>query len=454
MATAKMSCSTVSIGATPYITITDVTEANNWTLRWEFGSQSGIIAETTTTKIFSDYAWPLSLYNEIPTAMKGKGLLLLDLYKGLTLLDTVSIIFTVVVNTASSTPTIFPRTLFDNNSATVALTGDNSKLVRYVSTAYVSWDITVRNGATFDSTTGVVTYNGSQVGYTISPRFWSVESNKFTVTATDSRGLSTTISYTLPEAKWVEYVRLTCNSGNEMPDANGDMTLTCSGQYYNGSFGAVANTLTVQYRYKEKGGEFGEWQSMTARISTNKYSASASLSNLNYKATYIFECRAIDKCMTVTSAENAATAVPVFHWSEDDFVHETPVDFRAGIMFNGEEGDYIEEQGETGLWTYRKWSSGFAECWGTFNKTIVGSEWTQWGSLYQAEVIMNENYPFIFTEIPKETATLRGFAGGMLNGNPLGATESTTSAYFAVRPNELLNAYSYILELYVVGRWK
>ena len=33
--------------------------------------------------------------------------------------------------------------------------------------------------------------------------------------------------------------------------------------------------------------------------------------------------------------------------------------------------DYIVEQGTSGDWTYRKWSSGFAECWGKVAKTAT-----------------------------------------------------------------------------------
>lgn len=33
--------------------------------------------------------------------------------------------------------------------------------------------------------------------------------------------------------------------------------------------------------------------------------------------------------------------------------------------------DYIVEQGTSGNWTYRKWNSGIAECWGEYKTTIT-----------------------------------------------------------------------------------
>lgn len=39
-------------------------------------------------------------------------------------------------------------------------------------------------------------------------------------------------------------------------------------------------------------------------------------------------------------------------------------DTKFGLM-----GDYVVEQGTSGIWTYRKWNSGIAECWGSTSKT-------------------------------------------------------------------------------------
>ena len=40
--------------------------------------------------------------------------------------------------------------------------------------------------------------------------------------------------------------------------------------------------------------------------------------------------------------------------------------------------DYIVEQGTSGIWTYRKWNSGIAECWGNTSGAI-SSGWSQDG---------------------------------------------------------------------------
>ena len=41
--------------------------------------------------------------------------------------------------------------------------------------------------------------------------------------------------------------------------------------------------------------------------------------------------------------------------------------------------DYVVEQGTSGIWTYRKWNSGIAECWGinsaSVTCSVISSPW-------------------------------------------------------------------------------
>lgn len=63
--------------------------------------------------------------------------------------------------------------------------------------------------------------------------------------------------------------------------------------------------------------------------------------------------------------------------------------------------DYVVERGTSGIWTYRKWNSGIAECWGNseYYTTQVTSAW---GSVYSSASNSKGNtlYPFEFIEIP------------------------------------------------------
>ena len=234
---------------------------------------------------------------------------------------------------------IVSGSVIDVNSTTVGLTGDSSKLVKYYSNAQATMTAQAQGGAAIDLDSLVIT-NGGSVGYGFSHTFNNVESNTFSFSAADSNGNigNDTVTPTM-----VNYVKLTCNYISEMPDGSGSMTVRCNGNYFNGSFGAVSNTLTVKYRYKTATGSYGAWQSMTFSTSGNTYYATASLTGLDYQTRYTFQCEASDRLAVVRSGEDTVKSVPVFHWGEDDFVFEVPVTFNAGVngssSGNTHEGD-------------------------------------------------------------------------------------------------------------------
>lgn len=225
----------------------------------------------------------------------------------------------------------------DINSKTVALTGDNGKLIKYYSNAQATMSADPQKGASIDESLYIIR-NGSNSGYGASHTFENVESNVFTFSAEDSRGNVGSANVTLP---MVEYTKLTCYIANNRPDALGNMTVACTGDYFNGSFGAEENTLTVQYRYGISGGTFGEWTDMSVTKYTDHYYASADFVIPDFEQTksYAFETRAIDKLDTADNSSGAVKNMPIFHWGENDFVFEVPVTFNAGTNASLGEGD-------------------------------------------------------------------------------------------------------------------
>lgn len=63
--------------------------------------------------------------------------------------------------------------------------------------------------------------------------------------------------------------------------------------------------------------------------------------------------------------------------------------------------DYIVEQGTNGIWTYEKWASGKAKCWGTTSMTFnCNSAWGNSGLYHSGNTPAQATYPFSFVEIP------------------------------------------------------
>lgn len=120
--------------------------------------------------------------------------------------------------------------------------------------------------------------------------------------------------------------------------------------------------------------------------------------------------------------------------------------------------DYIVEQGTSGIWTYRKWNSGIAECWG--QKTVTdGTIATAWGGVYESSgtLFPRVNYPFTFIETPICTVSPANaesyqFFIAMTPGG--GSTTSQTPEYDGLRGSAGSTASDYTICYHAIGRWK
>ena len=120
--------------------------------------------------------------------------------------------------------------------------------------------------------------------------------------------------------------------------------------------------------------------------------------------------------------------------------------------------DYVVEQGTSGIWTYRKWNSGVAECWGTQTYTLsnTGTVWVSPAYYYSFTQI---NYPFTFVEVPSEIATpVRSSANSYWiykgDASSTNGTTTKTSRYGAVKLNSFTNGSTVTISFSVTGRWK
>lgn len=307
----SVSCSTADIGSNATISISRASSSFTHTLTYSFGSLSGTIATKTSSTSVS-WTIPTTFYAQIPNDKSGTGTITCYTYNGSTLIGSKPTSFTATVNESASKPTLSP-TAVDVNTTTTALTGDSSKFIKYYSNASVSTGASARNSATLKSQK--ITCGAKSIS-SASGTINSVESGSFTFSATDSRGYpaTQTVNKTL-----IEYIKLTCSLNAGAPTTDGVATLKISGNYWDGTFGALANTLTVQYRYKAQGGSYGSWTTVSATKSNNTYNATATISGLNYRTTYVFQARAVDKLATVNTDEQARRTTPIFDWSKNDF---------------------------------------------------------------------------------------------------------------------------------------
>lgn len=381
---------------------------------------------------------------------------------GNTFYSTITKTMTIV----NGNPTLNP-TVVDSNATTKALTGDANKLIKYYSNAQYSIGAAAIKGASLSSQK--VTHNGSSKT-SATGTYNAVENGSFAFEAKDSRGNTSTKTIT---KTMINYVKLTCNQEVKINTA-GKATIKASGNYFNGSFGATNNTLTLQYRYKTQGGSYSSWTNITPSLSGNTYSGTASITGLNYKTNYVFQCRAIDKINTsgVATGELTTKALPVFDWGANGFQFNVPVSFAAGYQAAAVEvaaidddeelitGDYVIEQGiamvDGFVWQYRKWNAGNYECWGISNISTAVN--TAWGALYVSGAIgaTDKKFPITFASIPNVNVTLSGSgSGGFLIASGSSTTSTTSTGIFEIaRGTASTAANTYNLNYQVKGRWR
>ena len=229
----------------------------------------------------------------------------------------------------NANPIVNP-TVADVGTVTTALTGDANKIIKYYN--YVS----VNSGASAQKGADISSYSikcGNKSISTASGSLTNVESADFIFTVKDSRGNITTktVKKTL-----INYVKLTCNLNVDKPAADGKVTFMATGAYYNGSFGTTNNTLQVQYRYKISGGSYSSWTNLTPTINGNAYAANGTVTGLDYRETYVFQARAIDKNSSggVNTGEQTVIAKPIFDWGSSDFNFNVPV-YVNGLNLSG-----------------------------------------------------------------------------------------------------------------------
>lgn len=337
-----------NIGLSTTISIVRASNSFTHTLRYAFGSLSGTIA----TGVGTSYNWtiPTSFYAQIPNSKTGTGAIYCDTYSGSTLIGTKTTSFTATATESSSRPTT-SATLIDTNSTTKTLTGDANKLVRGKSTAQLTITSSVKNSASIKS----VTVNGTNVGTsaTITKTYSNVSTPKFTIVTTDSRGYTNTTLEKTPS--YVNYVPLTLSINITRPQPTGtEIQMIYSGNYFNASFGAVTNTLSMSWNYRVKGAT--SWTTggtITPTLSGNTISnKTVSLgTNYNYQTAYEFQIIAKDKLTTVTQTIQVSVGMPVFYWGKNFFRHTVNPELSKTSGNTGDAAYYARRTDTgTGVW--------------------------------------------------------------------------------------------------------
>ena len=486
--TSNVSSTNANIGENITITINRASSSFTHTLTYAFCNLTGTIATKTSATSVS-WTIPTSFYAQIPNAKSSWGRIICQTYSGNTLIGSSECRFDVYVKESTNKPTI-SATVKDINETTKALTGDENKLIKYYSTTRFSATTSPKNSATIKTISCI--YNGKTFS-TNNPSanswtdlFSGSESGSYQFGVIDSRGFSNSVTVT---KTLINYVKLTCVLSVSNPTASGDCTLTINGNYFNGSFGATNNTLTIQYRTNS-----GSWTNATATLNGNTYKATVNLTGLDYTQSYTFQAQAVDKLATVTTASQTVKSTPIFDWGATNFHFHVPVFVKGGSLAcenadgskrisiatssadsyiynsvskkslqlrdNGDldyENNPIFHNGNCTTsadsicrtWRYPNGMQiSVVKVSGTWNVN------TAWGSVYSSPWISGQSFNIAFAEAPRVTINAYNDNGTTVMvcqcGKP---TTTATGAIYLWKPTSQTGIKTWV-EYIAIGRWK
>lgn len=234
---------------------------------------------------------------------------------------------TYSIKEANCYPTFTTFTYKDTNTTVTAVTGNDQALVKGKSTLEVYVDsadkMTTKNSATpkrYNASIDTVSKNVDYATSDITIKVGTVSASgtrRLTVRAYDSRELST------PAHKDVtvyDYKEPVINvSAKRLNNFEAQTTLSVNGTYSRLTIGGVdKNTITaVEYHYRETGGTWSEWTTLTTTLTSGKFTCNDVVLTLDNQKSFEFEIKATDKLSSPIKTATVDVGQAIFFISTD-----------------------------------------------------------------------------------------------------------------------------------------
>lgn len=209
------------------------------------------------------------------------------------------------VDEKESRPTFTDFEYHDGNTPVVNVTGNNQVMIKGYSNLVVTiptdYKMTAKNGSTarnYVVSVGTINKNGNykgaeavEIGIGQLNTYGTI---RLSVTAYDSRGLYTTVNKNIVV---YDYKKPVLNlEGTRLNNFETETTFKAGGEYSKVTIDNVdKNRVTkVEYRYRETGGTWSDWGTVTTTLTSGKYTCNDIILVLDRDKTYEYETKVTD----------------------------------------------------------------------------------------------------------------------------------------------------------------
>ena len=403
---------TITIGQAAAVTISAPVSTWTHTLKLVFGSitltksmAAGVSSVTLTA------AETAQLAAAIPNANTGIGTMTLTNSVGVSS----SAGFTARIDVSAASP-VWSGTFAFADVTHASVTGDDQMIISGISDIKITIPAAAASAqqsasltkyiASCGSVTGSAAYSASEA---VTITLKDVSAAQITVAAVDSRGNQTAVSKT---AEVIPYTPPVIRSvtARRVNGSTAEVILDLTASIYADPIGTMINAVqSLTYTYTPGGGETSAAIQLTPSISGGTVRFSASIQGdlgtggFAIKNSYTITVTLADKLSSAVLSAflNSGIVLVDLYRAGDTYgvgigaLYDPDIAARLQIDGQGLD-DYVIEQGTSGIWTYRKWHSGMAECWGMFTEDVAWT--TPIGGLYYSGFI-TKTLPFAMQDL-------------------------------------------------------
>ena len=355
----------------------------------------------------------------------------------------------------------------ETNQTVIDLLGDNSAdtIIQNVSDVQITATVEGNKEATianvkFENGTRASTIYATPYQTTIIPT-----TDTFSVTTTDSRGNYTPHTYTKTMIEYVP-INITTVTFKRYNPTSSNIILNAEIRYKQTTFGSTPNVPTIKWKintgnYVTLSSNDYTIDTINNKITINNLTLSNVLPYTDEGDFYLY----VEDLLSSDSetAIHVTQGIPTFEAGEHDFQvngdlyvantdRTNPINVKDALI------DYIVSQGTTTsapIWTWRKWKSGLAECWGRFDCSGLTMNTASAGTYYNdTSGKKTFNYPSgLFTSVASVTGlTCQGSRG---SGVFIYSCENTSTSQCKVNFRSHASSSNTVCPVFIhsIGRW-